>query len=282
MKKLIVNADDFGLHQTINDGIIKGYREGFITSASLMCGGDAFSDAVCQAKQEPGLGIGIHLTLVGGGKPLLSANQLKTLVDNNGLLPLDYVAFAQKWYGGKIKKEEIIAELKTQFECGLATGLKITHIDSHQHLHVLPGISDIVLQLCKEFGINKLRMPQEGWFWRGNYNSGIGRFVGREGLSFCSALAKIKAKQTTMIYPEHFFGMFAGGNLNEFLVAEIIKNLPDGVSEIMTHPGTDNKKMRETFKWQYHWEEELQAFLSERNKSLLEQHKVTLMNFGGL
>lgn len=89
-EKLIVNADDFGLHPAINAGIIKGCRDGFITSTSLMCSGAAFDDAVLQAKATPALGVGIHLTLVGGGKPLLQARQLRTLVDEDGLLPADY------------------------------------------------------------------------------------------------------------------------------------------------------------------------------------------------
>ena len=96
MKKLIVNADDFGLHPAINAGIIKGCRDGFITSTSLMCSGAAFDDAVLQAKATPALGVGIHLTLVGGGKPLLQARQLRTLVDEDGLLPADYTVFAKQ------------------------------------------------------------------------------------------------------------------------------------------------------------------------------------------
>ncbi|WP_307761412.1 ChbG/HpnK family deacetylase [uncultured Phascolarctobacterium sp.] len=282
MKKLIVNADDFGLHQAINDGIIKGHKDGFITSTSLMCGADAFDDAVSQAKQYPNLGVGIHLTLVGGGKPLVPARQLRTLVDESGRLPADYTVFAKRWYASKIKKKEVIEELQAQMERGLNCGLTITHIDSHQHLHVLPGVTDIVLQLCSDFGVKKIRMPQEGWFWRGGFNSSAGRFIGREGLSFCSALAKRKAQQAKLSYPQHFFGMLAGGNLNDFLVGEIIKNIPEGVSEIMTHPGMDAEILEKSFAWKYHWEDELQAFLSEKNKRLLEQQQVTLINFGGL
>ena len=162
MKKLIVNADDFGLHPAINAGIIKGCRDGFITSTSLMCSGAAFDDAVLQAKAIPALGVGIHLTLVGGGKPLLQARQLRTLVDEDGLLPADYTVFAKRWYAGRIKKAEVVSELQAQLERGLSCGLEITHVDSHQHLHVLPGIADIVLDLCSAFGIKKIRMPQEG------------------------------------------------------------------------------------------------------------------------
>lgn len=282
MKKLIVNADDFGLHQAINDGIIKGHRDGFITSTSLMCGAEAFDDAVSRAKQYPNLGVGIHLTLVGGGKPLLPFRQVRTLVDESGCLPADYTVFAKHWYAGKIKKTEIIKELQAQMERGLNCGLTITHIDSHQHIHVLPGVIDIVLKLCNDFGVKKIRIPQEGWFWSGGFKSSAGRLIGREGLSFCSALAKRKAQQAKFSYPQHFFGMLAGGNLNDFLVGEIIKNIPEGVSEIMTHPGMATEILEKSFAWKYHWEDELQAFLSEKNKRLLEQQQVTLINFGGL
>lgn len=111
-EKLIVNADDFGLHPAINAGIIKGCRDGFITSTSLMCSGAAFDDAVLQAKATPVLGVGIHLTLVGGGKPLLQARQLRTLVDEDGLLPADYTVFAKRWYAGRIKKQKLSANCK--------------------------------------------------------------------------------------------------------------------------------------------------------------------------
>lgn len=111
-EKLIVNADDFGLHPAINAGIIKGCRDGFITSTSLMCSGAAFDDAVLQAKATPALGVGIHLTLVGGGKPLLQARQLRTLVDEDGLLPADYTVFAKRWYAGRIKKQKSSANCK--------------------------------------------------------------------------------------------------------------------------------------------------------------------------
>lgn len=282
MKRLIVNADDFGLHQAINNGIIRGHKEGFITSASLMCGGEAFGNAVAQAKACPELGIGIHLTLVGGIKPLLPQAEARTITDANGFLASDYSVFAKNWYTGKIKKSEIVAELRLQFEMAFKSGLNITHVDSHQHIHVLPGITDIVLNLCNEFGVKNIRMPQEGWFWKGGYNSSAGRLIGRDGLSFCSALAKMKAKKTGLAFPDHFFGMLAGGNLNEFLVGEIIKKIPDGVSEIMTHPGSDTDNLSKKFLWQYHWEDELDAFLSKKNKALLEEQEITLINFGGL
>lgn len=282
LKKLIVNADDFGLHTEINKGIIKGYQEGFITSTSLMCSAPAFDDAVVLARQNPGLGIGIHLTLVGSVPSVLPKEKVSTLVDEKGLFPENYVVFAKKFYTGQVKMVQLELELRAQIEKALATGLHITHVDSHQHTHVLPGMTGLVVKLCKEYKIKNIRIPQEGYFFSGGFAGGLGRKIGRAGLSFCACLASMKAKEAGLNYPNSFFGMLAGGNLNEQLVGNIITALPEGVSEIMTHPGLNKQELDKHFTWNYHWEDELNAFLSGKNKTLLEQQRVALMNFGGL
>lgn len=282
MKQLIVNADDFGLHTQINKGIIKGFQEGFITSTSLMCSAPAFAEAVELALANPGLGVGIHLTLVGGVAPAAAPDKVRSLLDKQGKFLPDYVAFASRFYRGGIKMSELETELCAQIERGLAAGIKITHIDSHQHTHVLPIISDLVVKLCYKYNIRKIRNPHEGYFFNGGFSAGIGRKVGRAGLSFCASMAMRKAKAAGLSFPEHFFGMLAGGNLNTALVGKIIQSLPEGVSEIMTHPGLDSNILGSQFTWHYHWEDELQAFLAEENKYLLEKNDVNLTNFGGL
>ena len=282
MKQLIVNADDFGLHTQINKGIIKGFQEGFITSTSLMCSAPAFAEAVELALANPGLGVGIHLTLVGGVAPAAAPDKVRSLLDEQGKFLPDYVAFASRFYRGGIKMSELETELCAQIERGLAAGIKITHIDSHQHTHVLPIISDLVVKLCYKYNIRKIRNPHEGYFFDGGFSAGIGRKVGRAGLSFCASMAMRKAKAAGLSFPEHFFGMLAGGNLNTALVGKIIQSLPEGVSEIMTHPGLDSNILGRQFTWHYHWEDELQAFLAEENKYLLEKNDINLTNFGGL
>lgn len=282
MKSLIVNADDFGLHKEINKGIIKGYKEGFITSTSLMCSAPAFEDAVALARQNPGLGIGIHLTLVGSVPSVLPRKQIATLVDEAGLFPENYIVFAKKFYTKQVKMVQLELELRAQIEKALATGLNITHVDSHQHTHVLPGMTGLVVKLCSEYQIKNIRIPQEGYFFSGGFAGGLGRKIGRAGLSFCACLAAMQAKNAGLKYPDSFFGMLAGGNLNEQLVGNIITALPEGVSEIMTHPGLNKQELDKHFTWNYHWEDELNAFLSVKNKSLLEQRGVAMINFGGL
>ena len=282
MKKLIVNADDFGLHEEINKGIIKGYQEGFITSTSLMCSAPAFEHAVALAKENLGLGIGIHLTLVGSVPSVLPKEKISSLVDDKGLFPENYVAFAKMFYTGQVKMVQLELELRAQIEKALATSLNITHVDSHQHTHVLPGMTGLVVKLCNEYKIKNIRIPQEGYFFSGGFAGGLGRKIGRAGLSFCAFLAAMQVKSAGLAYPENFFGMLAGGNLNETLVGNIITALPEGVSEIMTHPGLNKQELDKHFTWDYHWEDELNAFLSAKNKTLLKQYDVALMNFGGL
>ena len=249
MKQLIINADDFGLHPLINRGIIKGHSEGIITSTSLMPSAPYFDEAVQLAKANPSLGVGIHLTLVGGVKPACTSG-VNSLLTAGGVFAEDYTVFAKKWYTGSIKKNELVKELETQIEKVLAAGIKPTHIDSHQHMHVLPGIAGIVVRLCEKYGIKKIRMPGENIFWSGVFAAGMGRKIGRDGLSFCAMLAKGKAQSVGLVYPQHFFGMLA---------------------ELAKH-----------FTWGYHWQDELGAFLSAENKEIVREHGIKLINFGGL
>lgn len=279
MKKLIVNADDFGLHPLINAGIIKGFREGFITSTSLMTSAPYWQQAVELARQNPALGIGVHLTLVGGVPPVLPAGQVRSLLDADGLFLPDYVAFAKRFYTGGVRRSELEAELRAQLERALAADVNLTHVDSHQHTHVLPGVNALVLKLCCEYNIRRVRIPKEGYTFTGGYSTGLGRMVGRSGLSLCADMVAVRADGLGLRHPQHFFGMLAGGHLNAGLIANILRQLPDGVSEIMTHPGLDAAELGKVFSWQYHWRDELDAYLDAGNKELLCTEKIQPVTF---
>ena len=282
MKQLIVNADDFGLHPLINAGIIKGHQEGFITSTSLMPSAPCWQEAVRLAKENPRLGIGVHLTLVGGVPSVLPKEQVSSLLDDDGLFLPDYVAFAKRYYSGAVKKAELEAELRAQLERALNCGVNITHIDSHQHTHVLPGINSLVLKLSNEYNIIRVRIPKEGYLFTGGFQTGIGRLIGRSGLSFCADMAALRADSLGLRHPQHFYGMLAGGHLNAQLIANILRQLPEGVSEIMTHPGMDSAALGKAFSWQYHWREELDAYLDAGNKALLKELGIEPVSFAAL
>ena len=282
MKQLIVNADDFGLHPLINAGIIKGHQEGFITSTSLMPSAPCWQEAVRLAKENPRLGIGVHLTLVGGVPSVLPKEKVSSLLDDDGLFLPDYVAFAKRYYGGAVKRSELEAELRAQLERALESGVNITHIDSHQHTHVLPGINSLVLKLSNEYNIIRVRMPKEGYLFTGGFQTSVGRLIGRSGLSFCADMAALRADSLGLRHPQHFYGMLAGGHLNAQLIANILRQLPEGVSEIMTHPGLDSAALGKAFSWQYHWREELDAYLDAGNKALLRELGIEPVSFAAL
>ena len=282
MKQLIVNADDFGLHPLINAGIIKGHQEGFITSTSLMPSAPCWQEAVRLAKENPRLGIGVHLTLVGGVPSVLPKEQVSSLLDDDGLFLPDYVAFAKRYYSGAVKKAELEAELRAQLERALNCGVNITHIDSHQHTHVLPGINSLVLKLSNEYNIIRVRIPKEAYLFTGGFQTSVGRLIGRSGLSFCADMAALRADSLGLRHPQHFYGMLAGGHLNAQLIANILRQLPEGVSEIMTHPGLDSAALGKAFSWQYHWREELDAYLDAGNKALLKELGIEPVSFAAL
>jgi chitin disaccharide deacetylase len=278
MRKLIINADDFGLHTAVNKGIISGFVGGCITSTSLMPGGDAFLEAVALAKTHPKLGIGVHLMLV-GGRATCSSREIPTLIDDNGFLPANYPDFLQRYLSGRVKREDIRRELTAQVQRVITVGLPITHLDSHQHMHVVPGVFEIVLDIAEQFHICALRIPAEPLFFFGNYPFQVSRFIARAGLSVLSTLAAKQAIQRGLRAPGHFFGMLAGGNMQPHYLLTIIDQLPEGVSEIMVHPGTDTSLLRSFYGWDYHWQQELEALTSPLLKERMQEKKIDLVSF---
>ena len=172
MKRLIVNADDFGLHAAVNHGIRDAYSGGIVTSTSLMAVGAAFDEAVAIARDCPELGVGVHLTLV-GARPVASA--VASLVDGKGDFCASYPVFLRRYLQGTIRRDEVARELAAQIEKVTQAGIRPTHLDSHQHLHVVPGISAIVLDLARRFAIPAVRIPAEPLGFFGGLSPSVGR-----------------------------------------------------------------------------------------------------------
>jgi hopanoid biosynthesis associated protein HpnK len=277
MKQLIVNGDDFGLHPSVNEGIIASHVGGCLTSTTIMAGGNAFDHAVSLAKQYPGLGIGVHLALV-GTSPVARGN-IPTLLTRNGTLYSNYLEFTAHYLQGKIAKDHIYYELWCQMQKVVGQGIAISHIDSHQHLHVLPGMAEIISRIAREFHIEKIRIPAEGIGFAGPVQVSLGRVAARAVLTACSRLAKRYYRRQGFIAPEHFYGMLAGGAMSRTLLQYIIARLPEGVSEIMVHPGLSTKELAGSFTWGYHWQEEMEALRSQEVLDLIQASEVQLINY---
>ncbi len=279
MKRLIVNADDFGIHAAVNRGIAAGYNVGIITSTSLMAGGAAFADAVRVVGECPGLGVGVHLTLVGGGYPVLSTQSVPSLLDETGRFLPSHPVFIARYLAGKINLAEVERELTAQVEKICDAGIVPTHFDSHQHLHVLPGIFAVVTKLAARFDIRAIRKPAEPICFFGGMLPSPGRVAGRCALSLLAAWSMRNAKLAGLAVADHFYGMLAGGQLNENRLQALIDSLPEGASEIMTHPGLGGEELTQIFPWGYHWEEELKALLSPKVRERIRNGNVQLISF---
>ena len=159
-KKFILNADDFGLTKDLNRAVLEGYQHGLLRSASLVANGQAFDDAIENVlPQCPDLGVGIHLNVI-EGKSLCS--DLATLTDAEGNFNNSYIQLLLKAYNPKEK--DFISELEREFRRQIEKVMsktKVTHIDSHVHVHSIPKIFDLVCRLAKEYGIKQVRTQFE-------------------------------------------------------------------------------------------------------------------------
>lgn len=279
MKKLIVNADDFGRHELINRAVEKAFNTGCLRSATLMAGGIAFDDAVSVAKKISGLGVGIHFTLA-NGNPVLPPKEIPSLVTEEGIFHADYVKFLKRYLSGKISLAEVRSELAAQLDKIQRAGLNLTHVDSHQHLHHVPGIVEIVLELAQAAGIHSMRVANTKIF-DGELDS-LGKFVGRLGLGSLAKFAAHSAHKKNFATPEHFAGIVAGESVSENFMLKLIENLRDGTTEVMLHPGTDNKILQNFCEWEHDFEEELAAVTSPKVLSLLDEKNISAVNFSAL
>ncbi len=283
MKKLIINADDFALHELVNQAIEQSHREGVLTSATLLACGEAFESAVAIAERNPDLGVGVHLCLVGGLAPVSPVERVASLLDpTTGRFYENYVVFVKKYLRGAVSLQEVALELEAQFLKIKNAGVNITHIDSHQHLHMLPGVTEIAMDICKKNNLYKSRASQERLFFTGGYPYTYGRYVGKVVLSVLSGWARLKLCRQGFKCPQNFFGMLAGGNMREEYLLNILRKLPTGTTEIMMHPGLEERALAACFGFEYNWQKEYQALLSGEVKKQICNSGVQLISFKDL
>ncbi|MDO5582545.1 MAG: ChbG/HpnK family deacetylase [Mitsuokella multacida] len=276
MRYIIINADDFGRHAEINRAVEEGLVHGCLRSATVMPGGAAFAGAIDIARRHEELGLGVHFTLV-DGHPILPPEEIPSLVGSEGDFLPDHTALLKRYLKGSINLEEVRRELAAQLQKVEATGIPISHVDSHQHMHTLPGIIDIVLDLAARAGIRAVRTPRTPLF-AGAFG-GLGQLVGRLGLSTLARLAACKAHRRGLLTPDNFAGIVAGEAVSEGELLHLIAHLPQGTTEVMMHPGMKNDVLQEDSGWQHDFEAELAAILSPRVGAALQKAEVEPVNF---
>ena len=276
LRYIIINADDFGRHAEINRAVEEGLVHGCLRSATVMPGGAAFAGAIDIARRHEELGLGVHFTLV-DGHPILPPEEIPSLVGSEGDFLPDHTALLKRYLKGSINLEEVRRELAAQLQKVEATGIPSSHVDSHQHMHTLPGIIDIVLDLAARAGIRAVRTPRTPLF-AGAFG-GLGQLVGRLGLSTLARLAACKAHRRGLLTPNNFAGIVAGEAVSEGELLHLIAHLPQGTTEVMMHPGMKNDVLQEDSGWQHDFEAELAAILSPRVGEALRKAEVEPVNF---
>lgn len=277
-KQLIINADDFGIHPAVNEAVRKAATEGILTSTSLMAGGDAFDEAVEMARSMPSLGIGIHLTLVGGIKSVLPPSEVPSLTWDNGVFCHDYGKLIVRDLEGKILLFEVYAEWDAQIQKIMNTGLPVTHMDGHQHMHMWPHFYPIARDLAKKYHISCMRVPDEDVLF-GMKDGHIIRWAAKNGLSLLSRMHRPDLKKNHIRTNDHFFGMLYGGHLSPERFAKFILQTKPGITEIMCHPSADTRAMEDTFHWGYHGEDELAGLLADINRELIAKKQISLISY---
>jgi len=274
----ILNADDFGLSPGINRGIVEAYREGILTSASLMATGEAFEEAVALAWENPGLSIGVHLTLVEGA-PVLPPEKIPSLVASDGCFFRSVGAFLLRWHAGRIRQEEVKQELEAQVEKVLNYGIRIDKLDSHMHLHLLPGILQTVLVIGRKHKIRGIRLPREEMF-RWNGLGGVFGFFKRTILTSLSLLQVRRVAAADLFCPDRFSGIAESGRLTEEGLVRILERLKPGVTEVVVHPGyRDDLLDGWPASRRYEREQELRALTSPRVKELVRILQIRLVSY---
>jgi chitin disaccharide deacetylase len=210
-RRLIVNADDFGYTQGVNAGIIKAHREGILTSTTLMAAGPAFDDAAARARETPTLDVGCHITLV----------ELNSTLHPDTPLP-------GNWRGLLFAAFDVEGEMRAQIEKLLQAGVRISHLDTHKHTQLLPRIARAMTRVAKEFGVRYARRPADTAL-EVPVRSWKRRMLSRT----LSPLAMAHGLQHT----DAFIGFEITGMYDAALLCQWLKALPEGVTELMTHPG---------------------------------------------
>jgi len=277
--RLIVNADDFGVSEEVNEAVIRAYKEGVLTSTSLMVTGAAFEQAVKLARQNPGLGVGIHLVTV-VGKSVLPHSEIPTLVDEEGNFSNNPTAAGLKYFFSPRARRELRTELAAQFEKFHSTGLPLSHIDGHLHLHVHPVIFDAALELGAQYLTRRMRVPDEERRLALQFDSSNVGMKTVHALLFGGLARHMnkKLRARGFSFPERVYGNLQSGRMSERYFLYTLDHLTADTTEIYFHPAVyDDERLLDNDQRQCSIE--FEALLSKKVKEKLTQRGISLANY---
>jgi hopanoid biosynthesis associated protein HpnK len=236
VKRLIVTADDFGAAHEVNEAVETAHRRGILTAASLMVSGRAAADAVERARQMPQLRVGLHLVLV-EGRPTLPASQVSRLVGADGCFRSDMARLGAEIAFSTRARRQLIAEIIAQFEAFAATGLALDHCNAHKHFHLHPTIGRIMAFIGQRFGVRAVRVPAEPLSVLREVEPSTTRAPSLLTAPL-AGLLKRQLRAAGLDYPDRVFGLRWSGAMTQARLAGLLRQLPEGLTEIYLHPAT--------------------------------------------
>jgi hopanoid biosynthesis associated protein HpnK len=270
-RRLIVNADDFGRSHSINQAVIRAHREGILTTASLMVNESCFDEAVKLAKENPRLGVGLHLTLL-CGHAALPPEKIPGLVNPHGEFSNNPVGAGFRYFFNRSLREPLRAEIHAQFDRFHAAGLPLDHVNGHLHLHLHPVVFRILMEDAEKLGIQRMRLTRDclarsrrmargRWFYR------ISHALIYEWLS---SRARKPLRQHGIKHAQITFGLLQNAQVDEEYVLKLLPELPSGDSELYSHPSLDEFK------------HEFDALVSPRVKEQVNELGIELIRYQDL
>ena len=242
--RLIVNADDFGLAPGVNRAILELHAAEVLTSTTLMAQASATEEAIKMALSMPALGVGCHIVLVDGA-PVSDKNKIPSLVDRTtGNFYPSLGSFLKRSFTARIRAAEVEAEASAQITLLQSYGLRLTHIDTHKHIHMFPSILRSVLRAAKAAGVHTVRNPFEP-IWSVNATIDAPEMRRAEVIF----MRRFESKFRRIVDEEGFqttdgaIGVLATGTLNIATVNALITAMPEGTFELVSHPGYRDEQL---------------------------------------
>jgi len=271
LRRLVVNADDFGASAEINEAVIHAHEDGILTSASLMVNEPSCAAAVRLARKHPGLGVGLHLSLV-CGKSSQEGAVVRGFTRTGGRFGDNALTAGCRFFFDRSLRPHIERELRNQFERFAATGLKLDHVNGHLNIHLHPTVLRIVLSLAREHHVRTMRLTFDPFLinWR------IAR--GRHGYRLSHALiyewlsrrARPLLRRADIRHTDRVFGLLENARISEPFILNLLDHLPPGDSELYCHPSTTE------FRHEY------DALISARVREKMIGEKITLLRYQDL
>jgi chitin disaccharide deacetylase len=249
VRRLIVNADDFGLTSGVNQAVIELHNAHALTSATLMAVAGQLNEAVAQAKQSPSLGVGCHVVLV-DGTPALPPSEVPSLIDassrNGTAFRLKLGTFVTDLLRGRISDEEIEAEATAQIKNLQQSGIHVTHLDTHKHTHTFPRVLRPLIRAALTCGVKAIRDPFEpNWALNATANAGHIRKMQVRLLRSQSAAFREEVTRAGLLTTDGAIGVLATGTLDAQTICNLLYAMPNGTWELVCHPGYNDAALQQ-------------------------------------